>query len=103
MGEPEDPDVSRYHIVTNPLYRREGFARSGREDKQTTLALVFVQVEALLHRLERIQLMLERSFCNPPLYFVTEVVQDKGMKTHEIASIFAAPSVGRIKKVSRLH
>src|ERR1700720_2624145 len=82
MGEPEDPDVSRYHIVTNPLYRREGFARSGRKDKQTTLALVFVEVEALLHRLERIQLMLERSFPNSPLLFVTEVVQDKGMKTH---------------------
>jgi hypothetical protein len=32
-------------------------------------------------------LMLERSFPNPPLLFVTEVVQDKGMKTHGIASI----------------
>src|SRR5271166_6177139 len=62
IGEPEDPDVSRYHIVTNPLYRREGFARSGRKDKQTTLALVFVEVEGLIHRLERIQLMLEREF-----------------------------------------
>ena len=86
MGEPKDPDVSRYDIVTNPLYRREGFARSGRKDKQTTLALVFVEVEALLHRLERIQLMLERSFRDPPLLFVTEIVQDKAMKTHGIAS-----------------
>jgi hypothetical protein len=70
MSEPKDSDVPKDHIVTNPLYRREGFARSGRKDKQATLALVFVEIEAVLHRLERIQLMFERSFRNPPPYLL---------------------------------
>ena len=70
-----------------------------RKDKQTTLALVFVEVEALLHRLERIQLMLGRSFPNPPLLFVTEVVQDKGMKTHGIASIIVASCAGSAEEL----
>ena len=44
----------------------------------------------VLYRLERIQLMFERSFATPPLCFVTEVVQDKGIKTHGVASTIVA-------------
>jgi hypothetical protein len=43
--------------------------------------------------------MLERSFPNPPLLFVTEVVQDKLMKTHGIASIIVASCAGSAEQV----
>jgi len=43
--------------------------------------------------------MLERSFPNPPLLFVTEVVQDKVMKTHGIASIIVASCAGSAETV----
>ena len=84
VGEPENSDVSRNHIVADPLHRRESFASSGGKDKQAALSLIFGEVEALFQCFECIQLMLERGFLAFAACVVAKIVQNEGMKAHGV-------------------